>query len=362
MKQAAIEESQITCQSFARNVYEEHLEIVGLLKIQVIDLQPKLNVKVSDSNPFKPVSGFAPSTSNQAMDIPAFLNGRDVLRIAQTGFGENCSCSFNLSIQVYVIDQRVLLKGQGPIALFLVPTVVLAMQIHNEFKKNCNADYIHVVFAHGGGNKYKQSKAFKKCAEVAIARPGSLIDMIKMKVTNLERVMYLVLDEAGCMYDMGLEPNVKSICEHARPDMRCWLPSATVKKRIAKLASEVLTDPVTVVQGYVEVASENATRVVMLVPLCGYNLQGLLKNLVQFMNHGYVTVFVRKKQNFEELAPNKKLKTEIFCRCLHGDAFQAVERSEFISALKKQEIHVLVTADVAARGLDIPHIRYVCQL
>ena len=359
MKQAAIEESQITCQSFARNVYEEHSDIVGLLKIQVIDLQPKLNVKVSDSTPFKPVSSFAPSTSNQSMDIPAFLNGRDVLRIAQTWSGENCSCSFNLSIQVYVIDQRVLPKGQGPIALFLVPTVVLAMQIHNEVKKNCNADYIHVVCAHGVGNKYKQSKVFKKGAEVVIARSGRLIDMIKMKVTNLERVMYLVLDEAGFMYDMGFEPNVESICEHARPDR---LPSATVKKRLAQLASEVLTDPVTLVQGDVGVASENVTRVVMLVSLCGYNLQWLSKNLVQLMNLVYVIVFVRKKQNFEELAPNKKLKTEIFCRCLHGDAFQAVERSEFISALKKQEIHVLVTADVAARGLDIPHIRYVCQL
>ena len=158
---------------------------------------------------------------------------------------------------------------------------------------------------------------------------------------------------------MGFEPNVESICEHARPDR---LPSATVKKRLAQLASEVLTDPVTLVQGDVGVASENVTRVVLFVPMCGYNLQWLSKNLVQLMNLVYVIVFVRKKQNFEELAPNIKLKTEISCRCLHGDAFQAVERSEFISALKKQEIHVLVTADVAARGLDIPHIRYVCQL
>ena len=91
-----------------------------------------------------------------------------------------------------------------------------------------------MVCAYGGGNKYEQSKAFEKGAEIAIATPGRLIDMIKMKVTSLERVTYLVLDEADRMFDMGFEPQVRSICDHVRPDRQCQLYSATFKKRIGK--------------------------------------------------------------------------------------------------------------------------------
>jgi len=179
-----------------------------------------------------------------------------------------------------------------------------------------------------------------------------------MKVTNLERVSYLVLDEADRMFDMGFEAQVRSICDHVRPDRQTQLYSATFKKRIEKLARDVLTDPVKVVQGDVGVASENVTQNVMVVPLGGYKWQWLTKSLVQFMSEGSVLVFVTKKQNCEELAHNLKVKAEIDCRCLHGDIFQN-ERNEIISAFKKQEFPVLVATDVAARGLDIPHIRNV---
>ena len=327
---AAIDHSQISYQPFTRNFYEEHSDIVGLSKIQVIDLQQKLNVKVSGPSPPKPVSSFAhfgfdepllksirkseftSPTSIQAMGIPAVLSGRDVLGIAQTGSGK--TCSFIWPMLVHVMDQRELSKGEGPIALVMVPTRELAMQIYNEARKYCKVYNIHVVCAYGGGNKYEQSKAFENGAEVAIATPGRLIDMIKMKVTNLERVTYLVLDEADRMFDMGFEPQVRSICDHVRPDRQCQLYSATFKKRIEKLARDVLTDPVKVVQGDVGVASENVTQVVMVVPLGGYKWQWLTKSLVQFMSEGSVLVFVTKKQNCEELAHNMKVKGEIDCR------------------------------------------------
>ena len=118
-----------------------------------------------------------------------------------------------------------------------------------------------MVCAYGGGNKYEQSKTFEKGAEIAIATPGRMIDMIKMKVTNLERVTYLVLDEADRMFDMGFEPQVRSICDHVRPDRQCQLYSATFKKRIEKLARDVLSDPVRVAQGDLGSASELVTQV-----------------------------------------------------------------------------------------------------
>ena len=185
-----------------------------------------------------------------------------------------------------------------------------------------------------------------------------MIDMIKMKVTNLERVTYLVLDEADRMFDMGFEPQVRSICDHVRPDRQSQLYSATFKKRIEKLARDVLTDPIKVVQGEVGVVAENVSQNVKVVPLGGHKWQWLVKSLVEFMSEGSVLVFVTKKQNCEELAHNLKVKAEIDCRCLQGDMFQT-ERNEIISSFKKKEFPVLVATDVAARGLDIPHIRNV---
>ena len=88
-----------------------------------------------------------------------------------------------------------------------------------------------------------------------------MIDMIKMKVTNLQRVTYLVLDEADRMFDMGFEAQVRSVCDHARPDRQCGLFSATFKKRIERLARDCLTDPVKIVQGSVGEASEDVRQV-----------------------------------------------------------------------------------------------------
>ena len=102
---------------------------------------------------------------------------------------------------------------------------------------------------YGGGNKYEQSKALELGAEICVATPGRMIDMIKMKATNLLRCTYLVLDEADKMFMLGFEPQVRSICNHVQPLRQTMLFSATFKKRIEKLARDILTDPVRIVQG-----------------------------------------------------------------------------------------------------------------
>ena len=370
----ALDHSKVEYEKFVKNFYEEHPDISGLNKIQQLDLLQKLNVKVSGPSPPKPVcsfghfgfdkqlmkaitkSEFTEPTPIQAVACPAVLSGRDVLGTAQTGSGK--TCAFIWPMLVHCMDQRELRRGDGPIALILVPTRELALQIYSEVKRYAKVYNLTCVCAYGGGNKYEQSKVFEQGAEIAIATPGRMIDMIKMKVTNLTRVTYLVLDEADRMFDMGFEPQVRSICDHVRPDRQCQLYSATFKKRIEKLARDVLTDPVRVAQGDLGSASELVTQVVKVVPLGGYKWQWLVKNLVQFMSEGSVIIFVTKKQNCEELAHNLKVKAEINCRCLQGDMFQN-ERNEIISAFKRQEFPILVATDVAARGLDIAHVRNV---
>ena len=273
-----IDHSEIKYHKFEKNFYEEHNDISSLSNIQAIDLMHKLNMKVSGPSPPRPVTSFAhfgfdeqlmksirksefsQPTSIQAMGIPGLLSGRDVIGIAQTGSGK--TAAFLWPMLVHIMDQPELRKGEGPIALILVPTRELAQQIYSETKKYGKVYNITSVCAYGGGNKYEQGKSFEAGAEIAIATPGRMIDMIKMKMTNLERVTYMVLDEADRMFDMGFEPQVRSICNHVRPDRQCSLFSATFKKKIEKLARDVLTDPIKVVQGDVGVASENVTQIV----------------------------------------------------------------------------------------------------
>ena len=220
-----INHDEITYKPYKRNFYIEHTDIQGLSPVQVIDLQQKLGIKVAGAVPPKPVSSFAhfgfdeplmkairksefsQPTPIQAQAIPAVLLGRDVIGIAKTGSGK--TAAFLWPMLTHIIDQRQLLKGEGPVGLILVPTRELAMQIYSEAKKFGKVYNLQVVCAYGGGSKYEQSKAFETGAEIAIATPGRMIDMIKMKVTNLERVTYLVLDEADRMFDMGFEPQVR---------------------------------------------------------------------------------------------------------------------------------------------------------
>lgn len=160
-----------------------------------------------------------------------------------------------------------------------------------------------------------------------------MIDMIKMKVTNLQRVTYLVLDEADRMFDMGFEPQVRSICDHVRPDRQCMLFSATFKKKIERLARDVLVDPVKIVQGSIGEASEDVEQIVKVMEVGGFKWQWLLSKLVEFTSLGSVLIFVTKKANCEELGTNLKVK-DFDLRVIHGDLVQH-ERNEIITAFRK---------------------------
>ena len=142
-----------------------------------------------------------------------------------------------------------------------------------------------------------------------------------------------------------------------RPDRQTLLFSATFKKKVERLARDALTDPLKVVQGELGEANQDVTQKVQLFTVAAHKWNWLLAHLVQFTSNGSVLIFVTKKLNAEELNRNLKLK-EFESLLLHGDMTQ-FERNEVITAFKKKETPVLVATDVAARGLDIPHIRTV---
>lgn len=215
----SIDHSEIDYKPFEKNFYAPHEDISSLSRSQVDELHRHLGIRVTGPSPPKPVTSFAhfgfdenlikiirkseftQPTPIQSQAIPVALSGRDLIGIAKTGSGK--TAAFVWPMLVHVMDQPELEPDDGPIALILAPTRELSLQIYNEAKKFGKAYNINVVCCYGGGSKWEQSKALEQGAEVVVATPGRMIDMVKMKATNLRRVTYLVLDEADKMFNMG---------------------------------------------------------------------------------------------------------------------------------------------------------------
>lgn len=368
-----IDHTEIDYAPFEKNFYQEHEELSSLTGTQVIELRQKLNLRVSGAAPPKPCTSFAhfgfdeqlmhqirkseytQPTPIQCQGVPIALSGRDMIGIAKTGSGK--TAAFIWPMLVHIMDQKELEPGEGPIAVIVCPTRELCQQIHAECKRFGKAYSLRSVAVYGGGSMWEQSKALQEGAEIVVCTPGRLIDHVKKKATSLQRVTYLVFDEADRMFDMGFEYQVRSIASHVRPDRQTLLFSATFRKKIERLARDILVDPIRVVQGDIGEANEDVTQVVEMLPNPSDKWSWLTRRLVEFTSSGSVLIFVTKKANSEELATN--LTQEGYSLgLLHGDMDQS-ERNKVISDFKKKNLPVLVATDVAARGLDIPSIRTV---
>ncbi|XP_062994756.1 ATP-dependent RNA helicase DDX42 isoform X3 [Elgaria multicarinata webbii] len=368
-----IDHSEIEYPPFEKNFYEEHEEITSLTPQQVVELRHKLNLRVSGAAPPRPGSSFAhfgfdeqlmhqirkseytQPTPIQCQGVPVALSGRDMIGIAKTGSGK--TAAFIWPIMVHIMDQKELEPGDGPIAVIVCPTRELCQQIHAECKRFGKAYNLRSVAVYGGGSMWEQAKALQEGAEIVVCTPGRLIDHVKKKATNLQRVTYLVFDEADRMFDMGFEYQVRSIASHVRPERQTLLFSATFRKKIEKLARDILIDPIRVVQGDIGEANEDITQIVEIFSSGPNKWNWVTGRLVEFTSSGSVLLFVTKKANAEELANNLKQEGHSL-GLLHGDMDQS-ERNKVISDFKKGTFPVLVATDVAARGLDIPSIKTV---
>ncbi|XP_075978370.1 ATP-dependent RNA helicase DDX42 [Anticarsia gemmatalis] len=369
-----IDHSEIEYEPFEKNFYTPHEDIESLTTQQVEELKKNLGVKITGPDPPKPVSSFAhlgfdeqlmrairrseytSPTPVQAAGVPAALSGRDLIGIARTGSGK--TAAFLWPLLVHIMDQKELAPNDGPIGLILAPTRELAQQIYMEAKRFGKVYNIRCVCCYGGGSKWEQVKALEGGgAEIIVGTPGRVIDLIKCKATNLKRVTYLVLDEADRMFDMGFEPQVRSICNHVRPDRQALLFSATFPRRVERLARDALHDPVRVQHGAAGEACDLVTQHVRIFNKPEEKWWWLLQNLVEFLSAGSVLIFVTKKLEAEQTAANLGVQ-EYDALLLHGDMEQA-DRNKVITAFKRKENNILVATDVAARGLDIPHIRTV---
>merc|ERR1719427_836328 len=200
-------------------------------------------------------AGFTRPTPIQCQGWPMAMSGQDVIGIAKTGSGK--TLAFLLPAIVHINAQALLKPGDGPIVLILAPTRELACQIKGEADKFGYTSSIKNTCVYGGAPRRPQERDLRSGVEICIATPGRLMDFLEKKTTNLERVTYLVMDEADRMPDMGFEPQIRKVLSQVRPDRQTLLWSATWPRdgQVQRLTREFLTDPIRVNVGSDELSA-----------------------------------------------------------------------------------------------------------
>jgi len=189
--------------------------------------------------------GYEKPTPIQAQAIPAVMSSRDIIGVAQTGSGK--TIAFLLPMFRHILNQRPLEKMEGPIALILSPTPELATQIFRDCKPFLKALELRASCVYGGPPIKEQIAQLKTGAEIVVCTPDRMIDLLAAnsgRVVNLQRVTYIVLDEADRQFDMGFEPQVMKIIGNVHPGRQTVLFSATFPEQMEALARKILKRPI----------------------------------------------------------------------------------------------------------------------
>jgi len=293
--------------------------------------------------------GFARPTPIQSEAIPPAMAGRDLLACAQTGSGK--TAAFLLPIIHQLIDRpRRTTRG-----LVITPTRELAAQIVEDL----NALAVHTpvtgAAVYGGVGMGPQEHAFRSGVDVIVATPGRLLDHFRSSYAKLDGVEYLVLDEADRMLDMGFLPDIRRVLRHIPVRRQTLLFSATMPAPIAKLASEMLKNPVQISMQRQAAPAVGIAQAVYPVP---QDLKGPL--LVELLERGILKealVFTRTKHRANRLA-DLLVRHRLNAARIHGNRSQA-QRTEALAGFKSGKYRVLVATDIAARGIDVEALSHV---
>ena len=282
----------------------------------------------------------------QARVIPDALAGRDVLARSRTGSGKTLAFAAPLV-------ERITPSGRSPSALILAPTRELASQVTEEFRAIADVAKVQVAAVYGGVGIGPQAKRARH-ADILVATPGRLIDLVERKLLRLDRVRICVLDEADRMLDMGFLPDVRRILEMLRPDRQTMLFSATLDGEVGRLASRFTRDAVRHEVGDGGVTITDAHHRFISVEHAK-KTQALVRELAA--DRGLALVFVRTKHGADRLARNLR-KQGFRAGELHGGMSQP-QRERSLGRFASGANDVLIATDVAARGLDLEDITHV---
>lgn len=286
----------------------------------------------------------------QQQVIPVILQGeRDIIALAQTGTGK--TAAFGLPLISKINEKNI-----NPQVLILCPTRELCLQIardlgnYGQFIIN-----FYVVPVYGGASIDTQIKQLRQGAQVVVATPGRMNDLIRRNKINLKDIHSVVLDEADEMLNMGFQEELNSILEEVPPTRRTLLFSATMPREVAAIASNYMKDTLEITVGTKNAGAENVKHQYYVVH--AHDRYMALKRIADFYPDIYGIIFCRTRQETKDVA-EKLMKDGYNADALHGDLSQQ-QRDYVMQRFRVKNIQMLVATDVAARGLDVDDLTHV---
>lgn len=297
--------------------------------------------------------GYRNPTPIQAQSIPIVLRGTDLLGCAQTGTGK--TAAFTLPIIQLLEENKSFSKNKKVRALIVTPTRELAIQIGESFRAYARHTDLKYAVIFGGVGQSPQVSAIRSGADVVIATPGRLLDLMNQRLLSIADVEYFVLDEADRMLDMGFIHDVKKLLAALPHKRQSLFFSATMPPEIVKLAGSILRNPASVSVTPVSSTVEIINQSVYFVDKGNKN--DLLLDILQDTSIKTALVFTRTKHGADKVV-KMLLKASIKAEAIHGNKSQNA-RQTALKNFKAQTTRVLVATDIAARGIDIDELEYV---
>ncbi|GLU44443.1 DEAD/DEAH box helicase [Allomuricauda sp. NBRC 101325] len=314
-----------------------------MTKFEALGLDQPLLDAISDL-------GFESPSEVQEKSIPILLGQEtDLVALAQTGTGKTAAFGFPM-IQKIDVDSR---TTQG---LILSPTRELCLQITNELKLYSKyLKGLNVVSIYGGASITEQARQIKRGAQIVVATPGRMKDMIGRGMVDISKIDYCVLDEADEMLNMGFFEDIKDILSNTPQEKFTWLFSATMPKEVATIAKKFMHKPVEITVGTVNAGASTVQHEYYVVG--GRDRYAALKRLADANPGIFSVVFCRTKRDTQRVA-EKLIEDGYNAGALHGDLSQN-QRDLVMNSFRKKQVQMLVATDVAARGIDVDDVTHV---
>ena len=293
-------------------------------------------------------SGYTIPFPIQEKAIPIILQGNDVIGQAHTGTGK--TAAYSLPILMKMKNTR------NVQALVLVPTRELAIQVAKEIDKLAKYTETKVAAIYGGQNMRNQIIRLERGIHIIVATPGRLMDHIGQKTVFLDTIDFVVLDEADRMLDMGFIEDINYILSKIKHKKQLCLFSATILPEIIEISKRYMKNPIHVTVNQNDITLKTIEQMYLITnEKEKYNH---LCDLIKQCNNNQMLIFTSTKQKAEELAMNLRKKELLQVTALHGDLSQR-QRNYAMHKFRDEQEQILVATDIAARGIDIPSIKYV---
>ncbi|NHN24883.1 DEAD/DEAH box helicase [Flavobacterium jejuense] len=294
--------------------------------------------------------GFESPSEVQEKAIPLLLEkDTDIVALAQTGTGKTAAFGFPLI-------QKINPENRDTQALILSPTRELCLQITNEIK--LYSKYIkglNTVAIYGGASITEQASHIRRGAQIIVATPGRMQDMINRNMVNIKNINYCILDEADEMLNMGFYEDITAILSDTPKEKSTWLFSATMPQEVARIAKDFMRKPLEITVGHKNSGNENVSHEFYLVS--ARDRYAALKRLADANPDIFSVIFCRTKRDTQAVA-EKLIEDGYSAAALHGDLSQA-QRDGVMKSFRGRQIQMLVATDVAARGIDVDDITHV---